>query len=273
MPGFGPSQPLVAHSSNSGLGFIVLLVIVGVTIFVVRRNSKKRAAIAAREALEPAKKLAYEDVTALGEQLQALDIDMAGKDLDEGARADYQRGLDAYESAKVAADAMTSADDISNVTRVLDDGRYAISCVRARVSGQPLPTRRPPCFFDPRHGISARDVPWMMPNGQMRDVPACELDAQRVIAGAEPDTRQVMVGSRRVPYWQGGPGYRGYAQGYFGGFGFMDWMFMGMAFNMFGEGVGLLAEGLGSGIGDIAGGLGDIVGGIGDGIGDLFNDF
>jgi hypothetical protein len=103
-----------------------------------------------------------------------------------------------------------------------------------------------------------------MPNGETRDVPACELDAQRVVAGADPDTRQVMVGSRRVPYWQGGPGYRGYAQGYFGNFGFMDWMFMGMAFNMFGDGLGMLAEGLGEGIGDIAGGLGDMLGDIGD---------
>lgn len=256
--------PLVAHSGNSGLGFLVLLVIIGVTVFLVRRASKKRSELAAKQALEPAKKLAYEDVTALGEQLQNLDVDMAGKDLDEGARADYQRGLDAYESAKVAADSMTSANDIGNVTKVLDDGRYAISCVRARVAGQPLPTRRPPCFFDPRHGISARDVPWMMPNGEMRDVPACELDAQRVIAGAEPDTRQVMVGSQRVPYWQGGAGYRGYAQGYFGNFGFMDWMFMGMMFNGLGSGLGMLAEGLGEGIGDIAGGLGDMLGDIGD---------
>ncbi|MGN6161031.1 MAG: hypothetical protein ACTHOG_04930 [Marmoricola sp.] len=256
--------PLTAHSSNSGLGFLVLIVIVAVTVLLVRRASKKRAELAARQALEPAKKLAYEDVTSLGEQLQALDRDVAGKELDEGARADYQRGLDAYESAKVAADAMTSADDIRDVTKVLDDGRYAISCVRARVAGQPLPTRRPACFFDPRHGISVRDVPWMLPNGEMRDVPACELDAQRVVAGADPDTRQVMVGSRRVPYWQGGPGYRGYAQGYFGGFGLMDWMFMGMAFDMFGSGVGMLAEGLGEGIGDIAGGLGDMLGDIGD---------
>lgn len=256
--------PLAAHSGNAGLGLIALIVL-GVVVFLIfRATSKRRAAIANRESLEPAKKLAYEDVTALGEQLQNLDLDMAGKDLDEGARADYQRALDAYESAKTASDAMTSANDIGNVTKILDDGRYAISCVRARVAGEALPPRRPPCFFDPRHGISTQDVSWMMPGGEMRDVPACALDAQRVMAGAEPDSRQVMVGSRRVPYWQGGPGYRGYAQGYFGGFGFMDWMFMGMAFNMFGDGLGMLAEGLGEGIGDIASGLGDMLGDIGD---------
>lgn len=253
-----------AHSGNTGLGFIAILVIAGVVFLVVRAANKRKAGVQAKQSLEPAKNLAYEDVTALGEQLQDLDLDMAGKNLDEGARADYQRALDAYESAKVAADAMTSAHDIGNVTKVLDDGRYAISCVRARVSGAPLPTRRPPCFFDPRHGISTRDVPWLQPNGQMRDVPSCELDAQRVLVGAEPDVRQVMVGSQRVPYWQGGPAYRGYAQGYFGNHGIMDWMFMGMMFNGLSGGIGMLAEGLGEGIGDIAGGLGDMLGGIGD---------
>ena len=57
------------------------------------------------------------------------------------------------------------------------------------------------------------------PGGATREVPACALDAERVRAGAEPDTRQVMVGTQRVPYWQGGRAYRPYAAGYFGGFG------------------------------------------------------
>ena len=79
---------------------------------------------------------------------------MTGTTLDAGAQADYQRALDAYEDAKVSGDAMSKPDDIRHVTQILDDGRYAIACVRARVAGEPLPTRRPPCFFDPRHGLS-----------------------------------------------------------------------------------------------------------------------
>ena len=94
------------------------------------------------------------------------------------------------------------------------------------------------------------------------------LDQRRVAlrAGAEPDIRKVMVGSRRVPYWQGGRAYQPYAQGYFGGFGPMDWMFMGM---LFGGGF----DGLGEGIGAIGEGLGDMFGGIGDGIGGMFDGF
>ena len=109
-------------------------------------------------------------------------------------------------------------------------------------TGQPLPTRRPPCFFDPRHGLSVEDVPYAPPGGAQRDVPACALDAERVHAGAEPDIRKVMVGNRRVPYFQGGRAYQPYAAGYFGGFGPMDLMFMGM---LFGGGF----DGIGDGIG------------------------
>ena len=253
--------------------FLVLLAIGAVVVIAASRNHKRRAEEQRAAQLEPVRKLAFEDVTALGEELQQLDLDLSGRALDAGERADYQRALDAYESAKTAGDAITRADDIGHVTQILDDGRYAIACVRARVEGELLPQRRPPCFFDPRHGTAVADVAWTPPGGTTRDVPACALDAERVRAGAEPDVRQVMVGARRVPYWQGGPMYQPYARGYFGGFAPMDWMFMGMLFGGGFDGIGLgIGEGigaLGDGLGD---GIGDVFGGIGDGIGDVFGD-
>ena len=167
--------------------------------------------------------------------------------LDPGANADYQRALDEYEAAKKAADTITEPEHVKIVTETLEDARYAMACVRARVDGQPLPTRRPPCFFDPRHGLSVEDVPYTPPGGATRDVPACILDAERIHAGAEPDIRKVMVGNRRVPYFQGGRAYQPYAAGYFGGFGPMDMMFMGM---LFGGGF----DGIGDGIGAHRGG-------------------
>jgi hypothetical protein len=237
---------------------------------VVRGNQRRALERKAAE-LEPVKKLAFEDITALGEGLQALDLELAGRPLDEGQRSDYQRALDAYETAKSAADRMARPDDIKHVTEILEDGRYAMACVRARVAGEPLPARRPPCFFDPRHGLSVEDVPYVPPGGTTRDVPACALDAERVRAGAEPDIRKVMVGSRRVPYWQGGPAYQPYARGYFGGFGPMEWIFMGFMFEGLGDGLGALAGGLGDGIGAIGDGVGDGIGSMFDGIGDLFD--
>src|SRR3954453_8935956 len=253
---------------------LVAVVAVAALLFVVisRRNKALRQQRAAAE-LEPVKKLAFEDVTALGVELQDLDLELAGRDLDQGANADYQRALDAYEAAKTAADAITLPQQVQDVTKILDDGRYAAACVRARVAGEPLPQRRPACFFDPRHGLSVEDVPFAPVGGAEREVPACALDAERVRAGAEPDARQVMVGTRRVPYWQGGPAYRPYAAGYFGGFGPLDWVFMGFAFNMMGDGLGALAAGVGDGMGDAFGGVGDMASGIGDAIGDVFDGF
>lgn len=250
------------------MGWVLLVVVVALVALslVARKRNESAAAQRAAAELAPVKKLAFEDITALGVELQDLDLDLAGRPLDDGARADYQRALDSYEAAKEAGDALAKPDDVKHVTEILQDGRYAMACVRARVDGDPLPTRRPPCFFDPRHGLSVTDVPWAPDGGAERDVPACALDAERVEAGAEPDIRQVMVGSRRVPYWQGGRAYQPYANGYFGSFGMLDWMFMGFMFEGMGGGLGALAGGLGDG-------LGDAFDGIGDGIGDVFDGF
>ncbi|WP_426245228.1 hypothetical protein [Nocardioides sp. LHG3406-4] len=251
--------------------YVVLLVVlaaaIGGVVLMSRAGKRREADRRARE-LAPVKKLVDEDVTALGVELQELDIEMSGRDLGDGARSDYQRALDAYESAKHAGDYLTDPEQVRHVTEILEDGRYAMACVRARVDGKTLPTRRPPCFFDPRHGLSVADVAYTPPGGAQRDVPACELDAERVRAGAEPDIRKVMVGSRRVPYWQGGRAYQPYAMGYYGAFGPMEWMFMGMLFSGgfegIGEGIGAIGEGLGDAVGGIGDGIGDAVGGIGD---------
>jgi hypothetical protein len=239
----------------------LLVLAIAAAAVAVRRSRNRELERKAAE-LEPVKRLAFEDITALGMELQDLDEELAGRELDKGARSDYQRALDAYESAKFSGDYMTEPEEITNVTKILDDGRYAIACVRARVAGDPLPTRRPACFFDPRHGMAVEDVPYAPPGGVVRDVPACELDAQRVRAGADPDARMVMVGSQRVPYWQGGRAYAPYAAGYYGAFGPMEWMMAGFLFGGAFEVGGALVEGIGEGIG-----------GIGEGIGDLFGGF
>ena len=105
------------------------------------------------------------------------------------------------------------------MTGILNDGRYAVASVRARLAGEPLPARRPPCFFDPAHGPSTQDVEWAPPGGAVRTVPACAADAQRVLAGVDPAVRTVLDGSQRVPYWQAGPAYSPWAYGYYGAWG------------------------------------------------------
>jgi hypothetical protein len=203
--------------------WLILLAVVVIAYLVMRSMSERRRVEARRaEQLESrlaeVKQTADEDITVFGEELQVLDAEVSGKPLDDPTRADYQRALDSYEAAKTSIQRVTTPQDIKNVTEILGDGRYSVACVKARLSGQPLPQRRPPCFFNPQHGPSTQQVDWAPPGGVPREVPACAADAERIAAGAEPDSRQVMVGSRRVPYWQGGPAYQPMMAGYFGGF-------------------------------------------------------
>lgn len=165
--------------------------------------------------LEGVRALADEDVTMLGEELQRLDASVGG--LNEQGRLDYQRALDAYESAQRTVTRITSPDEVSKVTDTLSSGRYAIACVQARLAGSPVPELRVPCFFNPQHGPSSRDVLYTAPGRGTRTVPACAQDAARVEAGERPDVRMVTVDGRRVPYWEAGRAYLPYGEGYFVG--------------------------------------------------------
>jgi hypothetical protein len=253
----------------------IILIIAVVVIAILAYRSYRRSQLQTRKQheitaaeLEAVKRTADEDITRFGEELQTLDLEMVGKDLGEGARQDYQRALDSYESAKQAIGQVTEADQIKHVIEILEDGRYAAACVKARVNGEPLPQRRPACFFNPQHGPSVADVTWAPPGGAPRDVPACAADAERVRAGAEPDVRKVMVGPQRVPYWEAGPAYSPYAQGLFGGVGgVLTGMFIGTALGgMFaGGGYGDYAAGYEDGMNDGGGDGGDGGGDGGDG--------
>ena len=163
--------------------------------------------------LEGVRHLADEDVTLLGEELHRLDAEVGR--LDAEGRTDYQRALDAYESAQRLVPRLARADEVSKVTDTLSSGRYAVACVRARLEGRPLPELRVPCFFNPQHGPSVRDVVFTPRRRGTRTVPACAQDAARVEAGQEPDVRMVTIGSRQVPYWEGGRAYMPYGEGYF----------------------------------------------------------
>jgi uncharacterized membrane protein YgcG len=167
------------------------------------------------EELEQIRKLADEDVTLLGEALTRLNAQAEGHPLDPDARTDYQVALDAYEAAQRAVGGIRTADGISSVADTLATGRYAITCVQARMRGEPVPERRVPCFFNPQHGPSTTDIVWTQPRVGTRTVPACAQDAARIRAGDEPEVRYVRYGSRRVPYWQAGTAVAPYGQGYF----------------------------------------------------------
>ncbi|MFF6828526.1 hypothetical protein [Streptomyces longwoodensis] len=185
---------------------------------LVSRNRRRRAQ-EQRAALERLRVVVDEDITAFGEELDRLEFHPAEPGADDAMRADYERALDAYDQAKSAMAAAARPEDVRAVTQALEDGRFSLARLAARREHRPLPERRPPCFFDPRHGPSVTDAVWSPPGGAAREVPVCAADATRLADGLDPAVREVDSDFGRRPYWDAGPAYGPWAGGYFGGYG------------------------------------------------------
>jgi len=141
-----------------------------------------------------------EDVTVLGEQLAELHVDTLGGDLDPETFDHYRRALTYYDQAKHLLAVSTRVDDLVDVKQVIADARYHRAAVIALRDGAPVPLRRDPCFFDPRHGPSVQDVEWSPPGGTPRRIAVCAADARHLTAGEAPLERLVRVGDRWVPW-------------------------------------------------------------------------
>ena len=260
--------------SDGGGGFpLILLALIGVPLVLfglARRRQRKREEEVARAELEEVTGVARDDLVALGDDIRALDLDVQMPDADARAKEHYNQAVERYTDAEQRLDAVRRPEDLEPVTSALEEGRWAMEAAKAELAGGDAPERRPPCFFDPRHGPSVADVEWAPPGGQPRAVPVCAADLQRIRDGIEPDYRQVPYGGQMVPYWAAGPAYMPWAGGFFGG-GLLPGLFIGS----------LLGGGLFGGFGGdaYAGDGGDFGGGdfggadLGDFGGGDFGDF
>ncbi len=196
------------------------MLVCGGGVAVVAQVVAKRRRAAHDEAereLDGVRRLAEEDTVLFGEELMRLGERLGEREIDGDTRVDYQRALDAYEAAQRAGALLRGPDEISTVTDALATGRHAMACVQARADGLPVPPLRTPCFFNPQHGPSVRDVEWTTSRHGTRLVPACARDAARVAAHEKPEVRTVTIDGRRVPYWEAGAAFIPYSQGYFPG--------------------------------------------------------
>ncbi|MFR9673959.1 hypothetical protein [Streptomyces sp. TR02-1] len=223
----GAAGDTSAGSFLAGVAVLVgLFAVVLGGVSLLGSAGRKRRDREEREQLETLRPVVDEDITAFGEALDRLDFSPSESGADDAMRTDYARALDAYEDAKDAMAGATGPGDVRRVTGVLEDGRFALATLDARRTGEPLPERRPPCFFDPRHGPSAQDVQWAPPSGAERSVPVCAADAARLAEGEEPESREVDTAQGRRPYWEAGPAYGPWVYGYFGG-GVLPGLLMG----------------------------------------------
>src|SRR5207249_8333682 len=82
----------------------------------------------------------------------------------------YRRALELYSTANASFDRARTPDQLAPVAQSLEEGRYEMAVAEALAQGRTPPERRPPCFFDPRHGPSSREGEWAPPGGPPRPV-------------------------------------------------------------------------------------------------------
>jgi hypothetical protein len=263
----GGGSASAPRGDGGGSGFpIGLLLLLGLplaALLLMRGRRRSQEEKQARAELEQVKQVARDDLVALGEDIRSLDLDVQMPDADPEAKAHYGQAVERYTEAEQALDRARRPEDIEAVTSALEEGRWAMAAAKAEFAGEAAPERRPPCFFDPRHGPSVADAEWAPPGGQTRPVPVCAADLQRIQDGIDPETRHVPAGGQMVPYWAAGPAYVPWAGGFFGG-GLLPGLFLG---SMLGGGFGLFGgaaadEAFGANGGDFGGGdLADFGGG------------
>ncbi|GHH80492.1 hypothetical protein GCM10018793_35650 [Streptomyces sulfonofaciens] len=233
------------------IGLGALIVVGGGAAYTVVRANRRRHDQEQRAALEKLRVVVDEDITAYGEELDRLDFSPAEPRADDAMRGDYEHALDAYDRAKTRMAAARRPQDVRGVTEALEDGRFSLTRLDARRARRPLPERRPPCFFDPRHGPSVTDARWSPPGGTEREVPVCAADETRLLADEEPAARTVETAQGRRPYWEAGPAYGPWAGGYFGG-GLLPGLLVGTLLGSMMATPGYAAD-YGSGYGDFGG--------------------
>jgi hypothetical protein len=191
-----------------------------------RRRQRQREEEHERAQLEDVRQVARDDLIALGDDIRALDLDVQMPDADPEAKQHYGQAVERYTEAEQALDRVQRPEDIERVTSALEEGRWAMTAAKEELAGRQAPERRPPCFFDPRHGPSVGDAEWAPPGGQARPVPVCAADLQRIQDGLDPESRHVPMDGQMVPYWAAGPAYMPWAGGFFGG-GLLPGLFLG----------------------------------------------
>ena len=218
-----PEPPPGQEDSGGNTVLLVLLAVAGVValgvgLALTLENRSQQRTLRSGAQLAEAKATAQEDLDALADDLRNLNVDLQAEEAgNPEAVNQYTRAYEYLERAEEAFDRARSPADLAQVSSALESGQYAMAAARALFEGRDPPRRRPPCFFDTRHGPSVHDVGWEPPGGPPRPVPACRACMQQVANGVQPQPRRIRTGLRRVPFYDAPPHFESWFGGYFGG--------------------------------------------------------
>jgi hypothetical protein len=218
-----PAPPPSQEEADGNTVLVVLLafagvVALGVLVALGLENRTERRTLRNTAQFGEAKATAQEDLQALADDLANLNVDLQAAVADNPEAVNqYTRAYEYLERAEQAFAQARSPEDLAQVSSALESGRYAMAAARAMFERRDPPRRRPPCFFDTRHGPSVNDVGWEPPYGPPRPVPACAACMNQIASGYQPQPRRVRTGLRRVPFYDAPPHFESWFGGYFGG--------------------------------------------------------
>jgi hypothetical protein len=194
------------------------VVAVGVLFALTLENRSEQRSVRTMNQFSEVKAASQDDLRALADDLRNLNVDLqAEEEANPQAVNQYTRAYEFQERAEHAFQVARSPADLAQVSAALESGRYAMEAARALFERRDPPRRRPPCFFDTRHGPSVHDVGWEPPHGPPRPVPACTGCMRQIAGGVQPQPRRVRAGLRRVPFYDAPPHFESWFGGYFGG--------------------------------------------------------
>jgi hypothetical protein len=218
-----PEPPPAAEGPTAQTILRVVLVVagaiaLGVLINLLLANRSARRTIRIGNEFAETKAASEEDIRALADDLSHLTVSLeTAEETDPEAVNQYTRAYEHLERAEQALERAGSPTDLAQVSSAVESGRFALAAATALFEGRDPPRRRPPCFFDTRHGPSVNDVGWVPDQGPPRPVPACRACMQQIAAGGQPEARRIRTGMRRVPFYDAPPYFESWFGGYFGG--------------------------------------------------------
>ena len=219
-----PARPPPGQEDGGGdTVLLVLLALAGVVALAVLlaltlENRSERRTVRSGSQFAEARAVSQEDLEALGADLRNLAVDFQADELENPAAVNqYTRAHEFMERAEQAFEQARSPNDLAQVSSALESGRFSMAAARAMFERHSPPRRRPPCFFDTRHGPSVNDVGWEPASGPPRPVPACAACMRQIANGVQPQPRRVRTGLRRVPFYDAPPHFESWFGGYFGG--------------------------------------------------------
>lgn len=131
------------------------------------------------------------------------------------ADPDLDAAINASECAALILKAARNSESLPLISPAVAEGWYRLARAQARAVGQPLPERRPMCYFDSRHGMAVTDVTWRHWDGRTTMVIDLCAGCWRLLElhGQQPYIRMVedepgwwvaYINARTAPeYWAG----------------------------------------------------------------------